>query len=137
MSDQAKAREICRRVCIWVFSWSMVDGGMVAQGQSYITSGSSILKARCNADRENCRVVEVWATSRIVVYETDRSPAKTLWPIFEDRIWRIGSAWEDSRKRSDVRKTKNSSGLSCRLKNCRDMIRGRDMIRVTEYVLQT
>lgn len=115
----------------------MIDWGVVAQGHGYITSGSSILKARCDADRENCRIVEVWAATCVVFHHTDRSPGKAPGPIFEQRIWSIGSAREDSGKRSDVRKTEDSSGLNCRLVNCRDARRGRRIIRVAEYVLQT
>lgn len=136
MSNQAKARKIGRRVCIRVFRRSMVDGGMVAKGHGYIASGSSIPKARCDADCEKCRVVEVWVTRRIVLYETDGSSAKALWSVFEDRIWSIGSAREDSGKSSNVRKTEDSSGLNCRFMNCRNAIRGK-YIRIGEDVLQT
>lgn len=80
--------------------------------------------------------MEFWATGRVVVYETDGGSGKSVRPVFEAQIWSIGSGREDGRERSNVRKTEDSSGLNCRLMNCRDVIRKRVTIRVAEYVLQ-
>lgn len=133
--NETETRKICRGILVDILSRRMVEGWMIAKGESDVTSRSSILETGGNANGEDGRLIWCWITGGVVVNKPNGRATEVVWAILEGCwTWLIGKDGGEGGYGGEVEYSSRLDGRFMHSGNVIDvwMIR-EDMLRGLSY----